>query len=197
MNAPPNAKPMDVRHNAMADLMLSKDIQEFLDRQPTKEFLTNSRQFVQLLETKNVSNEDFYKKAHLSLSQLYAAGHKLEEIDLKYSSAESDFDRDKLFDDKNLGQIAELEEYSFYSEVFDPIYDKDKEIVQGWLVDDFSDIYRDLKIELNKIDSIGTDDAVEDALWQMKWSFLNHWGQHCVNALRAFHFLIYDGKHVM
>jgi hypothetical protein len=70
----------------------------------------------------------------------------------------------------------------------------DKEPTQGWLVDDFADIYRDLKIELTKIEKIGTDEAVEDALWQLKWSFTNHWGQHCINALRALHYLWYDGK---
>ena len=184
-------------HNAMKETKLSTDIQEFLNKKATSEFLLAARRFIQLLETSGIPNDIFYKTAHLSLSQLYATGHKLEEIDLKYSSADSDFDSDKLFDGKDLGQISDLGEDAFYSEVFDPIYDEKEEVVQGWLVDDFSDIYRDLKIELNKIDAIGTDEAVEDALWQLKWGFLNHWGQHCINAIRAFHFLVYDGKHVM
>jgi len=64
-------------------------------------------------------------------------------------------------------------------------------------VDDFADIYRDLKIELIKIEKIGTDEAVEDALWQIKWSFVHHWGQHCINALRYFHYLYYDGKQTL
>lgn len=181
----------------MTDIKLSTDIQEYLSKKTTTEFLTAARQFIQLLEARGIPNDVFYKTVHLSLSELYAAGHKLEEINLKYSSADSDFNRDELFDGKDLSQISALGEEAFYSEVFDPIYDENEETVQGWLVDDFSDIYRDLKIELKKIDTIGTDEAIEDALWQLKWSFLNHWGQHCINALRALHFLAYDGKHVM
>lgn len=67
----------------------------------------------------------------------------------------------------------------------------DKEPTQGWLIEDFSDIYRDLKIELNKIDTIATNEAVEDALWQLKWSFFNHWGNHCINAIRYLHYYCY------
>lgn len=29
---------------------------------------------------------------------------------------------------------------------------------------------------------------------QVASEFVNHWGQHCILALRAFHFLNYDGK---
>lgn len=180
----------------MTGSRVSTDIQEFLDRGTTKEFLISARQFISLLETENISTTDFYKRAHLSLSQLYAAGHRLEEISLKYSNAIT-VDRDELFENKNIAKISELGKDAFYWEVFDPIYDEDKEPTQGWLVDDFSDIYHDLKIELRKIDTIATNEAVEDALWQMKWSFLNHWGQHCISALRALHFLSYNGKHIM
>jgi hypothetical protein len=110
---------------------------------------------------------------------------------------------------QNQALISTLGKDCFYWEVFDPTYTeqdngqpgqdwkiKDKEPTQGWLVDDFSDIYRDLKIEFEKI-KIGTDEAIEDAFWQMKWSFINHWGHHCINALRYLHYLWYDGKLAM
>ncbi|MDQ8005863.1 MAG: DUF5063 domain-containing protein [Pedobacter sp.] len=185
---------------------LSADIKEFLGRQATVIFLDTSRKFVGLLETEDISKEEFYSKAHIAILELYLAGHKLEQIELKYSPDDRDFDRDAIFEHKNVGQISELGAEAFYWEVFDPRYSEkdgqpdtgwvvtDREASQGWLIDDFEDIYRDLKIELLKIDSIGTDEAVEDALWNFKWSFVNHWGQHAVNAIRYFHYLTYDGK---
>jgi hypothetical protein len=175
----------------METVKLSSGLIEFLDKSSTSNFLISARQFIVLLETNNLANEEFYKKSHSALVDLYTCGYKLEEIELKYSSERTDFDRDKLFEDKNAGQISELGSKAFYWEVFDPAYDNEKEPSQGWLVDDFSDIYRDLKIELTKIDTIGTDEAIEDAFWQMKWSFLNHWGRHCICALRALHYLNY------
>jgi hypothetical protein len=197
------------RQNTMTDLNLSPDIQEFLERPTTTAFLLFARQFVTLLETDIVDKANFLKRSHGALTDLYAAGHKLEEIPLKYSSADSEFDGDEFFKDKTAIKIPDLGEDALYWEVFDPTYMEkdgqpgqgwkitDKEPSQGWLVDDLTDIYRDLKIELNKIDTIVTDEAIEDALWQMKWSFFHHWGSHCVNALRYLHYMCYDGKNIM
>lgn len=188
---------------------LSTDIKEFLEMTSTETFLHAARQFVGLLEITNIDKEEFYSKAHTALLDLYSAGHKLDLIELKYSSDDKDFDRDAIFENKNAGQISQLGAEVFYWEIFDPTYSEkdgqpnagwtitDREPTQGWLVDDFADIYRDLKIELIKIDNIGTDEAVEDALWQLKWSFAHHWGRHCINAIRYFHYLYYDGKQTL
>ena len=79
-------------------------------------------------------------------------------------------------------------------EIFDPTDEKENEPTQGWLVDDVADIYADLKEELYKIEQIGTDEAIEDGLWQLKFGFTTHWGNHCVNAIRVLHYIYYDGK---
>lgn len=185
---------------------LSTSIKEFLEKTSTETFLSAARHFVELLEKTAIEKEVFYSKAHTALLDLYSAGHKLDEIELKYSDANEDFDREAIFENRNAGLISELGSEVFYWEVFDPTYleidgrpsvgwsIKDKEATMGYLVDDFGDIYRDLKIELTKIDSIGTDVAIEDALWQLKFNFTHHWGNHCINALRYLHYLYYDGK---
>lgn len=185
---------------------LSTDIKEFLKRTSTETFLLAARQFVQLLENTNIDKGIFYPKVHAALLELYASGHKLDQIEPKYLSDGRDFDRDAIFENKNAGQISDLGAEAFYWEIFDPAYSEkegqpnagwtitDREPSQGWLVDDFADIYRDLKIELLKIDKIGTDEAIEDALWQLKWSYAHHWGQHCINALRYLHYFYYEGK---
>lgn len=141
-----------------------------------------------LLEIETMEQEEFLRKSHSALIDLYASGHKLEEIDLSDSEEKSSFIREEFFQNKNAGLIGELKERAFYYEVFNPIDKEEKEPMQGWLVDDLADIYRDLKIELEKI-KLGTSDAIEDALWQMKFSFNSHWGDHCINALRALHYM--------
>jgi len=187
---------------------LSKEINELLQKESTIEFLATVRQFIDLLEDKNIDKKVFYQKAHKSLAKLYLTALQLEQIELIYSSAESEFNvisQDEL-KKQNESLISNLGKDSFYWEVFDPTYteengkpDKgwkitDKEPSQGWLVDDFADIYADLKEEIIKIDIIGTDESIEDALWQLKFGFNHHWGNHCVNAIRALHYLWYDGK---
>ena len=185
---------------------LSIDIKDFLDKDSTKIFLEAARNFVDLLEIEQINIEEFYRQVHKALIDLYAAGHNMEEINLKYSNADKDYDKDVFVNNKNVGKIAELGENSFYWEVFDPTYVEkdgqpgqgwkitDKEPSQGWLVDDFADMYNDLITDLVKIDNIESSESVEDALWHMKWGFNHHWGHHCINAMRALHYLWYDGK---
>ena len=172
---------------------LSNDIINFLNLDTTRNFLVAANKFVSILETENIQKDDFIKQTHLALVDLYSSGHKLQDIELIYSSANSDFDREEFFDNKNQNLISELGGQAFYFEAFDPSYEKEDSPSQGWLVDDFADIYRDIKIELEKL-KLGTDEATEDALWQLKFSFRNHWGGHCINALRYLHYFWYDNK---
>lgn len=132
-------------------------------------------------------------------------------VELIYSSAESEFESipQEQLTEQNSNLISSLGKDCFYWEVFDPTYTEsdgkpgkgwkitDREPSQGWLVDDVADIYADLKQELYKIDQIGTDEAIEDGLWQLKFGFTSHWGNHCVNAIRALHFIYYHGKTTM
>ena len=167
---------------------LSMSLQEFLNKNTTQTFLTAARNFADLLEIENIEQKEFLTKAHMALIDLYSAGHKLEEIDIKDSESETYFNREELFKNKNAALIEILGDNAYYSEVFNPLEKNENEPMQGWLVDDFADIYRDIKIELEKI-KLGTSDAVEDALWQMKFSYNAHWGDHCISALRALHYM--------
>lgn len=187
---------------------LSTEITELLNKKSITDFLNAARQFLTLLENGDLDQEEFYKDSHKALSELYRTALELETIELIHSGPESEFkeiDHDELRKmNKNL--ISNLGKDCFYWAVFDPTYTEedgkpglgwkitDKEPTQGWLVDDFADIYADLKEELTKIDQIGTDEAIEDALWQLKFGFNYHWGNHCIDAMRALHYLWYDGK---
>ena len=190
---------------------LSTEITELLNKKSTADFLNAARQFVTLLEDGDLNLETFYKDSHKALSELYRTALNLETVELIHSGPDSEFDeidKDELRKmNKNL--ISNLGKDCFYWEVFDPTYTEengkpgqgwkitDREPTQGWLVDDFADIYADLKEELTKIDQIGTDESIEDALWQLKFGFNLHWGNHCINAMRALHYLWYDGKVAM
>lgn len=178
---------------------LSTEITELLNKKSTTDFLNAARQFVSLLENSYVNQEIFYKDSHKALSELYRRALSLETIELIYSEPDSKFkeiNKDELRKiNENL--IFSLGKDCFYWKVFNPTYDKDKEPIKGWLVDDFIDIYADLKEELTKIDQIGTNESIEDALWQLKFGFNHHWGNHCIDAMRALHYLWYEGKVVM
>lgn len=69
--------------------------------------------------------------------------------------------------------------YDIYWEIYDPYVDEEK--VAGSLTDDFLDIYADVKRGL-----LGFDQGLHrDAIWDWRFHFDNHWGEHAVDGLRA------------
>jgi hypothetical protein len=70
-----------------------------------------------------------------------------------------------------------------YWEIFNPITDSPEEPVAGSLVDDLSDIYRDVARGLVLFES----GERAEALWQWGFNFRTHWGEHATGALRALH----------
>ena len=72
-------------------------------------------------------------------------------------------------------------DHDVYWEVFDP-YEL-SEPVAGSLSDDLLDVYRDVRRGL----WLWENSAIADAVWEWRFSFESHWGDHAVDALRALH----------
>jgi len=68
-----------------------------------------------------------------------------------------------------------------YYEVFDPFV-RDA-LVLGSLSDDLGGIYVDLREGLDLMDGGHRNDAI----WQWRFGYQTHWGDHAVDALRALH----------
>jgi hypothetical protein len=84
---------------------------------------------------------------------------------------------------RSLGVL--IGERSFYREIYDPFESLTEPEVAGSLADDFTDIYRDLQDGLAKWDRGETGEA----LWEWRFNFENHWGEHLTGALRALYIL--------
>lgn len=162
-------------------------LKAFLKKNETIQFLDAAQQFVTVLENKRISNKLFYKKSHKALLALYIAGHKLgylkSQLRYDYKNTKYPLQEYKQY----AAKIATLGDDVFYWEVFNPTQ---KEIpVQGWLADDFYDIYCEIKDALYLIQQVATDEAIAVAFWQLKLSFNKHWGNHAIDALRCLHYL--------
>jgi hypothetical protein len=75
--------------------------------------------------------------------------------------------------------------------VFDPTKNNDVLPVCGDLLDNLLDIYKDLKESILLYDNSKSTE-LGNAVWTFKWNFENHWGDHCINAIYAIHYLIKD-----
>lgn len=80
-----------------------------------------------------------------------------------------------------------------YLEVSDSKPDETDTIVQSSIAENIADIYQDIK-DFLLLYQTGTDEVMNDAIWECKMNFENIWGQKLVNSLRAIHKFIYSGE---
>jgi Domain of unknown function (DUF5063) len=80
-----------------------------------------------------------------------------------------------------------------YLEVFDDKLNESETPVPASLAENMADIYQDIKNFL-LLYQTGTNEVMNDALWECKMNFENIWGQKLVNSMRAIHKFIYSGE---
>ena len=89
-----------------------------------------------------------------------------------------------------LNRLSEkLGDSRFYWRTFNPTEESDKHPICEDLVDDVGDIYKDLKNSILILER-NTEESAENALWQIKFDFSSHWGDHCINALYGIHYFL-------
>jgi hypothetical protein len=158
----------------------------------TKRSLWAARRYCSFIETTTKTDTEFLEELEGVLLDLYTTGTTLRWPTLHHQrDFEDELSKDDL--DSILHRIgARISSNCLYWEVFDPFDHDDHEPVCGDLVDDLGDIYQDIKRALMIFD-LDTEAAKEEAIWQLKFGFDNHWGRHPIGALMAVHHLLRRG----
>ncbi|MFO7620795.1 MAG: DUF5063 domain-containing protein [Bacteroidales bacterium] len=82
-----------------------------------------------------------------------------------------------------------------YLEVFDERIRESDTPVTASLAENMADIYQDLK-DFLILYHTGTNELMNDALWECRLNFENYWGQKLVNSMRAIHQFLYSGEEI-
>jgi hypothetical protein len=83
-----------------------------------------------------------------------------------------------------------------YLEVFDDRMKDSDSPITATISENMADIYQDLK-DFIILYQTGTEEVMNDALWECRLSFENQWGQKLVNSLRAIHSALYSGEEIV
>ena len=134
----------------------------------SNEFYNIARSFCLKIETTPKFEISNCREILLLLSKLYNEALQLPDVE-PLNDVKFDVERIRV----------SFEELDIYWEIYNP-YECD-EPVCGSLSDDFGDIYVDLKTGVTLYEK----GYVNDAVWNWKWSFENHWSYHLVDAMRA------------
>lgn len=159
----------------------TKDFTTFVDR---------ARSFCTFLEQQQSDEyKMFLSDTQKQLIWLYTFGQKLPVFDLPSDEQLEEVDISDEDIKELLSFVRDRLRDPFYWTVFDPTNHNDTAPVCGDLVDDLGDTYKDIKTFLTGFDDTN-DDIKQNALWHLKWSFDNHWNDHCIDAIYAIHYLL-------
>lgn len=145
-------------------------------------FVDQARQFCDFVDkASECSLDKRLVAARQRLLELYEAGSKLPQLEPP--------------DGVDAGPTREppkgwpgFEQFDGYWEVFDPY--EEAAPVGGSLSDDLLDVYGDLQRGLALWDQGGVtkrDELRIAAIWEWRFHFEIHWGDHAIDALRALH----------
>lgn len=82
-----------------------------------------------------------------------------------------------------------------YVEVMDSRASDTEPEIAASISEDMADIYQDVK-DFLLLYQTGTNEVMNDAVWECRLNFENIWGQKLVNSLRAIHRFIYSGEEI-
>jgi len=129
-------------------------------------------------------------------------------LPLMYLKASLLPDLDPIFEDGNEKFVTESDWYRIhdilkekfgtandYLELFDEKFIESETPVPSSLAENMADIYQDMK-DFLLLYQTGTQEVMNDAIWECRLNFENIWGQKLVNAMKAIHKFIYSGKEI-
>jgi hypothetical protein len=148
------------------------------------EFVTNPKE--------EEDSTSFLRATQHHLLHLYQLSIQLEWVDLPSDMEFDEFIHKTHFSETLQTLSLRLGTNRYYWSVFTPTDLRDDEPVCCDLLDDLGDIYQDLKKALVIYD-LPIEYCKEHAIWQFKFDFETHWGNHCINALRGIHFFLKAG----
>ncbi len=82
-----------------------------------------------------------------------------------------------------------------YQEVFDDRNREREGQFEASVSEDLTDIYQDIK-DFLLLYQTGTNEVMNDAVWECRQHFEDYWGQKLVNSMRAIHRFIYSGEEI-
>jgi hypothetical protein len=80
-----------------------------------------------------------------------------------------------------------------YLEIPESSETQEDAIAAASISEDLADIYQDLK-NFTLLYQTGTNEVMNDAVWECRMNFENYWGLRLVNALKAIHRFVSSGK---
>ena len=160
------------------------------------EFVAVANDYTQFIEQVGFEGrKTCIEKAGKLLSELYFRAIMLPELKPDFEDLNQRFVTEADYDQVRATLLRKFGEYDSFEEVFVRDRAEAQEYVSASISELMSDIWQDIK-DFILLYEIGTNEVMYAALWELKQTFEQYWGQKLVNVLRAIHFLRYSAEDI-
>lgn len=160
------------------------------------EFVAVANEFCKYAErASEIKGDDLLKILQRILPLMYLKASLLPQLEPFFEDG-----NEKFVSESDWNKIHEILREKFgtandYLEVFDEKIKDTEGPVTSSISENLTDIYQDIK-DFLLLYQTGTEEVMNDAIWECRLNFENFWGQKLVNALRAVHRFIYSGEEI-
>ena len=169
---------------------------EQVNSQNVADFVAVAGEYCMFAEnTIRFSKVDFLDKARKLLSMVYLKMSLLPKFESIFDDENEKFVTEEDWDYIHQSVKKKLGFHDEYREVFDPLTHEQVEQSTASVSDNLADIYQDLKNFITLF-NIGTEEMMNDALWECQLNFEEFWGQKLLNALNAIHRVFFSGDNL-
>ncbi len=158
------------------------------------EFVTVAKEFCVFVE--NVKDEikfDFIDKSQKLLSLLYVKASLIPDVNETFEDYTEKFVSENDWNNIQQQVAEKLGSHELFLDVLEPIVQYSDDTVSVSLSEIFADIYQDLMNFLT-LYRIGTNEQMNDAVWECKNNFEQYWGPRLLSGLTAIHSILYSNE---
>ena len=153
------------------------------------DFVSVANEYCSFLEQGNLGDrKETVGKLQSLLPLLYLRGALLPDVESMFEDVNEKFVTEEDWNRINGILRSKLGEFDDFLEVFDPRMKESDLPVVCSISENLADIYQDIKNFL-MLYRVGTNEIMNDSIWECKNNFRDYWGQKAVNSLRAIHLL--------
>jgi hypothetical protein len=162
-----------------------------INSETVKGFVDVCEAYCDILEQFNeYTKEDFLKAVNPLLAGMYLGMINLPRVESLSENFNEKFVREEDYDFIYQGLLQKLGQHDVYLEVFLDDMKTSEEPLPDSLSENLTDVYQDVK-DFVMLYNLGTDEVMNDAVWEVTQNFEEYWGQKLVNAQRAIHWLLF------
>ena len=158
------------------------------------DFITVAGEYCTFVEnTLRFTKTDFLDKSRKMLAMIYLKMSLLPKYEAIFEDENERFVTEEDWDFIHESVKKKLGYHDEYREIFDPLTHEQLEQSTASISDNLADIYQDLKNFIS-LYNLGTEEMMNDAIWECQLNFEEFWGQKLLNALKAIHVLLFSGE---